>query len=300
MRVPVGKSHRVTKTGLWPLRLLWLTLPVTAGPALAQSLDPRLDSFRVVATVGLWAGWAVTLTATLVTRDVTLTVVRVTVPAAVVAAGWAAASGASAGTGLLALLATLAAAALVFLPATSEVFVDGSSYGPERRMALRTPTALLLGPIELTWLVVVVGTAAGPLLLAAHQWVAGAVATVVGWPAAVVAVRALHGLSRRWVVFVPAGLVVHDPLTVDAVLFPRRTIRHLGPAPVDHHAVDLSQGALGLALLLELVEPVAVPVPTGRRPADNAPTVEADRFLFTPTRPAALLQEASDRRITVG
>lgn len=290
----------MTKAGLWPLRLLWLTLPLTAGPALARALDPRLDSFRTVATVGLWAGWATTLTATLVPREATLTVVRVTVPAAVAAAGWAAATGAAAGAGLVALLATLAAAATVFLPITSEVFVDGSSYGPERRMALRAPAALLLGPVELTWLVVVAGGSAGPLLLAVHKWVAGAVVILVGGPAAVLGVRALHGLARRWVVFVPAGLVVHDPLSVDAVLFPRRTIRHLRPALVGEDAVDLSQGALGLALLLELVEPVTVPVPTGRRPADTAPTVEADRFLFTPSRPAALLQEASHRRITVG
>lgn len=288
------------KSELWPLRVLWLTLPLTAGPALAQALDPRLASFRTLATTGLWVLWAATLTATLVPRDVTLTVVRVTVPAAVAAAGWAAASGASTGVAFLALVTTLAVAVVMLLPATSEVFVDGSSYGPERRMALRPPTALLLGPVELAWFVAVVGATAGPLLLAAHQWGPGAMATIVGWPAASLAGRALHGLARRWVVFVPAGMVLHDPLTVDAMLFPRRTIQRLGPAPAGEDAVDLSQGALGLALLLELVEPVAVPVPTGRRPTDAAPTMEADRFLFTPSRPAALLQEASNRRITVG
>ena len=105
--------------------------------------------------------------------------------------------------------------------------------------------------------------------------------------------RALHGLARRWVVFVPAGLVLHDPhALVEPVLFPRRSIRRLGPAPADAGAGrrDLTQGALGLALELELAEPVAI----SPRRADRTVQVESvGRLLFTPTRPGALLGEAA-------
>ena len=76
------------------------------------------------------------------------------------------------------------------------------------------------------------GVAAGPLLLAARQWVLGAVALVVGAVAVWWGVRVLHGLSRRWVVFVPAGMVVHDPLAlVDPVLVPRAALRSLPRPP---------------------------------------------------------------------
>ena len=44
-------------------------------------------------------------------------------------------------------------------------FVNGSSYGDERRVALRPPTALLVGPIEAVW----AGTAV-PLPVAVVRW----------------------------------------------------------------------------------------------------------------------------------
>ena len=72
---------------------------------------------------------------------------------------------------------------------TGAVFVNGSAYGDERRLPLRPPAALLLGPLELAWAVCVIGTVAGPLLLAAGSWIVGALALVVGWPAAWFAAR---------------------------------------------------------------------------------------------------------------
>ena len=135
----------------------------------------------------------------------------------------------------------------------------GSSYGDERRMPLRVPGPLLAGPLVLVWAVAVAGVAAGPLLLAARQWVAGAAAMAAGLPAAGVAVRSMHTLARRWLVFVPNGLVVHDPLVlVEPVLLRRADVRSLGPAPADTAALDLTRGALGLALEVRLVPPVSL------------------------------------------
>jgi hypothetical protein len=101
------------------------------------------------------------------------------------------------------------------------------------------------------------------------------------------------------VVFVPAGLVLHDhQALVDPALFPRASIRHLGPAPADpSEAYDLTQGALGLALELELVEPLEI---APRRPDRSLELERVAAVLFTPTRPGALLQEAARRRIAVG
>jgi hypothetical protein len=189
-----------------------------------------------------------------------------------------------------------------FAPTTGEAFVNGSAYGDERRMPLRIPAAVAAGPVVLAWAAVVAPVVTGPLLLASEAWVAGAVVSAVGVPLAVLGARALHGLARRWLVFVPAGLVVHDPMALaDPVLFTRTRIVRFGPAPADTDAMDLTRGALGLALELELVEPTTVvprPWPSGRTAAP--PPVEVTRLLVAPTRPGAVLALAAERAVRVG
>jgi hypothetical protein len=297
----VGKSQPVSTSGEpgpWAFRAAWVLVPFAAGPVLSAALGPTSDGFRLTATVVLWVGWAVALAAGLVERTVSLTVVRTVAPAGVAAAIWASAvADTDAWKPVLGIAATVLATGLALSPLTGDAFVNGSAYGPERRMALRpTTAALVLAP--LAWLVATAGAASGPLLLAAGQAVAGLVCLVIGGGLAVVMVRALHGLGRRWVVFVPAGLVLHDPLTLsDAVLFPRRAVTRLGPARADDDGLDMTGGAPGLALRIEVDVPQSVGVRRGRDRTDN---VEASALLFTPTRPGAVLDEAQRRRITVG
>ncbi len=93
-------------------------------------------------------------------------------------------------------------------------------------------------------------------------------ASAVATPAAV---RALHGLARRWLVFVPAGVVVHDLQTLgEAVLFPRTSVAALAVAEGDPPAgvLDLTRGTVGLALQLDLREPLPVSPRQGRRAVD--------------------------------
>ena len=305
--VPVGKSQPVASEGRpaagaggepgpWAFRIAWIVLPFTTGPLLSDALSSTDDAFRITATVALWAIWALTLAAALVERTLTLTIVRVAAPAAVAAAAWATAATSSieAWKAALAFASTLLAAAAALSPLTGDAFVNGSAYGPERRMALRpTVPALLLAP--LAWAIGVAGLAAGPLLLAAGELGPGLAALVVGGGLGVLALRALHGLSRRWIVFVPAGLVIHDPLTMsDAVLFPRRSIVRLGPAePADaasDRVLDVTGGAPGLALHVEVDVPQSIGVRDGRRRTTN---VEVADILVTPTRPGEVLAEAA-------
>lgn len=280
------------------LRVLWVTLPLTLGPLLGDALDRRETAFRTAVSVALWVIWALTLVATLIPRPETLTAVRIVVPAAVPAAVWATAAdefGAAAAIGLIAVAAVTVAALVA--PA-GEAFVDGASYGDERRMPLRPPGALLLGPVELAWAVVVTGVAAGPTLLAAQQWATGVLVTIVGFGASYVAVRALHQLSRRWLVFVPAGFVVHDHLALaEPTLFARRSVVALGVATVGTTATDLTAGSLGPALQADLDAPMSV-VPAGRggRPLEQQ---DVTSILFAPSRPGAALQEAARRRLPV-
>jgi hypothetical protein len=110
--------------------------------------------------------------------------------------------------------------------------------------------------------------------------------------------RALHGLSRRWIVFVPAGMVLHDPMALtEPVLFEKRVIETIRPAPADTDSLDLTQGAPGLALELILLEKVPMTLAKPRR--RGQPGASA-RLLFTPTRPGLVLREAATRRVRVG
>lgn len=297
----VGTMPRSTPSApTWSLRACWLLLPVLAGPALADALDGRSRPVQLVGSGLAWVMWALVLVATLVPRTVTLTVVRAVAPGSVVVAGWAAAAAERPGWAVAGLLGASACTVAAFTAAVADSFVDGSSYGDERRLALRAPLALVLGPAALAWALGAAGTVAGPLLLAAEQWVAGGVALAAGLPVAALVGRRLHVLSRRWLVFVPAGVVVHDPLAVaEPVLLQRHLLRRVGPAPADAveaGAVDLTAGALGLAIELRTAEPISF----GRRRGRGAVEVAgADALLVTPGRPGTTLEVAAERRLPV-
>ncbi|MEY2405010.1 MAG: hypothetical protein QOD38_2561 [Acidimicrobiaceae bacterium] len=264
-------------------------MPLTVGPAIAHGLHSASTPVQIVAAAMAWTAWGAVLVALLVPRTVSLTALRIGAPAALAVAIWVSVRSGLGVTEVVALAWTAAiAAAVLFLPVIADAFVDGSSYGPERRMTLRVPGTLLLGPVELTWLATVAAFVAGPLLLAAKAWIAGALALVIGAVVAWFGLQALHRLSRRWLVFVPAGVVLHDPVVLgEALLFPKRMVRSLGPAAPDSTATDVTGRALGLVLEVQLTE------------ASKVRSVDTDRLLFSPARPGALLREARERGLPV-
>lgn len=278
----------------WLLRGVWGVLPFVAGPSFAAALDTRELAVRTVASVGLWLVWGVALCASLVLHPASLTVVRLVAPVAVVAAAWAAMQDGVGAVGLLGLAWTVAALVLFLLPETGVAFVNGPAYPNERRYPLRVPGPLLLGPLYLSWAATAGAPVAAALLLASGRWVAGAVAAVAAAVAGWFLGRALHGLSRRWVVFVPAGLVLHDPMSLyDPVLFPKLQIAGVEVAAATTGALDLTQGSPGIALELALREPANLVL---TKPGERVgPTVDADRVLFTPTRPGRVLAEVQER-----
>jgi len=299
--------------GRWATAIIWLTLPLLAGPVFATALDPCSPAFQHTSTFGLWAFWAGGLVAALVPSTVSLTALRILAPASLAATCWAvlAAPGRSDTAASLALAATSLAAVVALSAFVGDRFINGSSYGDERRMPLRSPGPLLLGPIQLAWAVVVAGICAGPLLLAAHLWIIGGVLLVIGWAAAAVGVRALHGLSQRWLVFVPAGVVVVDRMVLtDALLVQRQrvaAIRIVQPAAVsavvtetDTDAdTDLTSGALGPRLRISLSTPeLIVPAASRLRRSEPIEPYEVSAVLVVPSRPGWALSEARSRRLT--
>ena len=293
-------DQRLRRSVPWVLRGAWVLLVPAAGPAFAAALAPTSAPVRTTASAGLWAVWAVALLAMLLLGPVTLTAVRVVAPAAPVAAGWAAATGRpSAAASAAALVATIVTAAVALSPAAGHAFVNGPAYPNERRHLLRLPGALVLGPVPLAWAVAVAAPTAAVLLAAAGLWAGVAAAVVVGGPAAVVAMRSLHALSQRWLVFVPAGVVLKDAMALaEPVLFRRQVVESLRPAPADTDSLDLTLGAAGLALELVLTEKVPMTLVKPRERTGEAGA--SARLLFTPTRPGAVLADAAARSIPVG
>lgn len=284
----------------WLLRATWVMLPFGAGPLLASALDPRSAAVTTTASASLWLGWALVVVALLVPHPISLTVVRVLAPAGPAFAVLALLDAdVEVAPLVLAVVTTGLAAALALLPETGTWLVNGGAFGDERRHLLRPPRSLLAGPIPLAWAALVAGLASGPLLLAAEQWVTGALALAAGGAVAVVAARALHALALRWAVLVPAGLVLKDHLAVaDPVLLRRVDIEVLRAAPPGTDALDLTANASGLALEARLLEAVPLMrVVPGRRSATPG---RSAALRFTPSRPGTVLAEARSRRIRVG
>lgn len=288
----------------WALRILWITLPLSAGPAAASALEPWADAPAVVAIALLWLAWGIGVVGVLAPRPAGLTALRAIAPAFAVLALVVAVSGEASGDVAAwgAVAATLLTALLVSDTEIAMAAANAVAYGDEQRFPLRTPPALFLAPLPLARVALIGGIAAGPLLLADGRVVAGVVALVVGAPVVVLAARALHGLSRRWMILVPAGVVVLDPLTLaDPTLFVRRHVRALravdAGVPVGEGRLDLRLGAtLGSAELVLDGETDLVRASRGRR---GGRTVGATALLVAVVRRDDLLAEAARRRVRV-
>ena len=286
---------------LWPLRGLWFVLPLLAGAGLNGLTTGRSLPIRLVIAVGAWAIWGIGLVAVLVPHPLGLTWLRLCSPALLVAELWVlvgpgrpAGASAAAAVGAACALATLL---LVYFARTADAMVDGASYGHERRLCLRTPLPLLLGPLPLAAAAFWFGLFTGPLLCAANRWPFGIAATVLGWPAALVAARRIHALSRRWLVLVPTGVVLHDHyVLVEPVLFPRPRVSGLHAARRDTTALDLTARAAGLPVEIEFGTPVMASLRQGRRGRHDC---ELTRILVAPLRPGALLRAAAAHRLKV-
>jgi hypothetical protein len=283
----------------WFLRVAWALLAVVAAPAFRDVLHGRSGAVQVVAAAGLWTGWVVVLAAALVPSPASLTVVRVLAPGAVLAGVVAAFAGASAPAAVAALGLSAVAVILAFTAEVGGLFVQAGAYGDESRFVLRPPGPLVAGPLEVAWLALAVAVGAGPLLLAARAWIAGAVLTVVGVVLAVLLGRRFHRLTLRWFVFVPAGVVVRDPLVLaDTAMFRRADVLQLGLALADTAATDLTGRALGPAIEVDLGGRGRITL-TGTLAERQGHGVDIDGFLVSPSRPGRLLAEAERRSYPV-
>lgn len=280
---------------VWTLRSLWFLLPLTVGQAAGDAIASADNAVPRVMTVALWVLWAIGLITSMLPVPVTLTVVRVAAPGAVPLAVWTMFDSDASGLSILATVHAVAVALVALSALIGDRFVDGGSYGDERRMLLRPPAPVAYLVAPLLWVVMAAALTAGPLLLADDRVGLGASITAGAALVWIVGLRALHQLARRWIVFVPTGFVLHDHMVLtEPVLFRRTAIERLGAAIDGSPARDLSNRAAGLLIECELTDPAPLGL---RESAAVASLTDVRRFLFCPSRPGELLDEAERRNI---
>ena len=276
----------------------WLSVGVLAlfGDLIHTALRPDDAAARTTLIVAMWLAYALVLAALLLPGPRALTVARIGVPAGTLELALAAAAS-SDPAAVIGNLACVVSTLVVFHPVYAEAQVDAASYGDERRFLLRPPGPVIVALVVPMGAIAVAGVAAGPMLLAGRGWPAGIVAAAIGLPAAAFAAHTLYRLARRWLVFVPNGLVLHDHLAVAEPLpLSRRGIESIGPALADTGAVDLTAQAIGMALELRLSEPVKAGVMTGRNRSEERSLAA---LLMSPSRPAAVLATAERRGLRI-
>ena len=152
----------------------------------------------------------------------------------------------------------------------------------------------------LTWLVLVSAIIVAPVAWAGHAWAVAAGATVVAAGGLALLPRRWHQLSRRWLVFVPAGVVVHDPVVLADVVMVRSTaitsvvLDDLGVAA--DRAADLTGPTPGLGVEIRLREATtAVLAPRPGHP--DGRVIHVTAMVVSPTRPGAVVRAAASRHL---
>jgi hypothetical protein len=279
---------------VWAARLAWLVVAVAGGSAVGEALSDRSRAVQVVGTTAAWAGWAIGAGALAVLSVVTLTVARTVVPGSIVVALVVIIDGVELETAIGLLAPALIASALVATAEFGSPYIQASAYGDELRFGLRPPIGYLTACVA-TWLLTATAIVVAPTALAGRAWVLGITCAVVALGGLAVLPRRWHQLSRRWLVLVPAGVVVHDPVVlIETLMLPRRMIAgivldDLGNAR--EKSADLTGPTPGLGVEIALAEPAAAVLAptTGAR---DGMTIHAAAVVVAPTRPGAAVRAA--------
>jgi len=176
--------------------------------------------------------------------------------------------------------------------------VQASSYGDEERLPLRFPVAAGSAAVVM-WVIWAPALLLGPILIAAKNPIGGGILTLLAAAGIVLLVPKWHRLSRRWLVLVPAGLVVHDPVVLaDTLMVRTNQLAGMRLAPADTEAADLTGPASGFAIEVQASETVTTVFAfTPQEP--NGRAIHMTGFLISPSRPGEALRTAAARGIPV-
>lgn len=273
MSLPASRTS--LSLALAALGWLW----VAARAPWSVSSDGGSDA---VLTVGGWALWTAATVAVLVPSAISLTIARYLAPTAVVASIVAPDPSAAAGAAV--------AFVVVMTAGFADTMVQGGAYGDETRFCLRTPVPYMV-PAALVWCLHTGSLVAGAILAAEGAYAIGVPLLVVGVGLTATVPRRLHRLSRRWLVVVPAGIVVHDHLVLAETFMVRRSaVTRVDVAPGAGEAADLTGGVAGARLTISLSRPEKVVLSDiTARLLKTTGALHVSTFAVAPRRPAAFL-----------
>ena len=289
----------ITRWLPWVTRASWVLVAVVGGQAIEAAVDGRSAAVRWVAGVGGWAAWGVVLAAMLIASVRSLTIVRVGTPVSAAVAVAVVVAGVSAAELLSFVVPAAITLLALFTAEFGRSFVQASAYGDEDRFPLRPPAAVGVAAV-VTWMVWAAMIVAGPLLVAARSWIVGVPLTMLALVGTLVLAPRWHRLSRRWLVLVPAGIVLHDPVVLaDTLSLRTNQVRRMRLAPEATEAADLTGPASGYAVEIETIGTVtALFAFTPKEP--NGRAIHLTAFLVSPSRPGQALAAAAARRLPVG
>jgi hypothetical protein len=253
----------------WPVRVLWI----------AFALAP--NGFGIVA----WILWAVVAIGTWIHHPISLTTIRCLAPIAVFYSAVYALSESLSSLNIAVVTCGIISLMLMYTADYGSAHVQAGAYGNERRFLLRIPAPVVL-PTLITWalfatVLVVLENAVQsenyvlsiPLLLALFA---------MSWKFA----PQMHRLSKRWLVRVPAGWVVHDDLMLaENLLIRSHNLTAIDFALADSEALDLSGMTRGVPIQISLREMTDVRLSQlGARLLKTMDVLHVQAFLVATTR----------------
>lgn len=302
--VPATTSRYVRRGNalVWVARIAWGALGALGWSAISDAASTSTSPPAAIAVVQVAAAvvWLIGVGAVAIPSVISLTITRILVPAAVVGAlTLSLAGGVDIGVAIGLLACGLVAAVAVAAGEFGGSYVQASAYGDETRFVLRAPLGFLAASI-VTWLIAATNVFVGLALVVSGSWVIGTVLITVGVAVTAWAWPRWHRMSRRWLVLVPAGVVVHDHLALaETVMVQRTNLAHLRLAPADTQAADLTGPATGHMVEITTREPVtAIIAPSRQNPKGTV--IHLTAALVAPTRPGAALADAARRKMPVG
>lgn len=278
------------------LILCWVSLPFTVGYTVQATVDAHAETRAAPTLVLVWLVYALGTVSSFVPNPLTLTIQRLLAPlpmlAVVVAAvitnplsmlWWCIAGAHSAATMVVALS-----------PFVSDSCVNALSYGNEVRFAMRVPLQFAVGPMPSAWIL-----SATLTVTAWWGWTTdrpwwAAISTVLGVAAWAITFRGFHHMTRRCVVFVPAGITFIDHLIAAEPFLIRTSEAQLVDADSIPGALDLAGNPLGQPLGLIAQPPAEVTLRVAKSVAELR---QVDALVFNVARAQAFLATAISRGI---
>ena len=279
------------------LRVLLSCLPFI-GAGVGGLLDDRSAAVQMTGTTLAWAVWGAVVIASFISHPITLTVLRIGTPVVASFMIFVVANQDTSVRQITSAAVSIAVLLLSFSAEIGSIYVQASAYGDEKRFALRPPV-VLIAPILLSTLVADLSIISLPLLVAAKDWPVAIVSLVGLYISARYFLPRIHSLSRRWLVFVPAGVVIHDEIVLSInLMIGKQDLSQIQLARDNSAAADLSALTWGVPLEFSFNKPLDVSLTSiGAKHLNTVSAIHAQSVLVATSRPGAVLSAYKTKTI---